>query len=316
LEKIFNISLADREAYKEEQNLRTVEMQLASDTAQAFYDLASAQADLANIQESLDLMQDRVKELKTWLNIGKSRPSEVYAAESSAALIAAQLEDAKAAVDSAADKLALVMGVDSVMIQQPVETDAQAPTIDAAAAAGARSDVKAAMAELEAQGRRIQMGVGAFLPQVDLNLTKYIGGTPYMAGTAYKDNGWQMMLTANWTFFEGGSRVFDSISALSEEEALRQQMRSTLANVKYEIKSKLRDFIASGRKVTTMKDAFVKTEQSLKAQQKDYNYGLVTNVDVLQAMSERATVKQSLDETIIKKEMNKVLLDAALEEYK
>jgi outer membrane protein TolC len=316
LEKLTSISYYDRLEAREELNLSSTERQLSQDTASAFFALASAQADMSNIQEALDLLNKRVKELRGWLNLGKSRPSEVYAAESADAVTASQLEDAKAAVASAVDRLALIMGVEDVIIQQPVETDASGLTVDVAAVVNNRSEVKALQAALEAQGRLIEMGAGAFLPQVDLSAAKLLGGTPYLGATAYKDTGWEFALTANWPVFEGGARVFDSIAALSAEESIRQQLKSEIAVIKYEIKSRVRDLAASENSVRVLKDAYDKSSKSLTAQEHDYEYGLVTNIDVLQAMSTAESVKQSLDREIMQKEMNKVLLGIAVEQYK
>jgi outer membrane protein TolC len=316
LEKLTSISYYDRLEVREELNLSSTERQLSQDTAQAFFALASAQADMSNIQAALDLLNERVKELKGWMNLGKSRHSEVYAAESADAVTASQLVDAKAAAASAADRLALVMGVVDVIIQQPAETDASGVTVDVAAAVNTRSEVKALQAAIEAQGRLIEMGAWTFLPQVDLNLSKVLGGTPYLGTAAYSDAGWEVSLTANWPVFEGGSRVFDSISALSQEESLKQQLKSVTASIKYEIKSSARDLAASENSVKALKDAYDKTSKSLKAQEHDYENGLVTNIDVLQAMSTAESVKQSLDREIMQKEMNKVLLGIAVEQYK
>jgi outer membrane protein len=313
--KIASISYFDRQEYREELNLKSVERQLSNNTAKAFYSLAASQTDVKNIQNELDLLSERVKALKGWMNIGKSRPSEVYASESAEAVTAAQLEDAKAAADSASDKLALIMGVDNVTIKLPAETDALGVTVDVSAVVNSRSEVKALQAALEAQQRLVQIGAGNFLPQVDLDVTKDLGGTPYFGTSVYKDNGWMIGLSVNLPVFEGGSRIFDSISAFSLEESYKQQLMSIGAEIKYEIKSVVRDLAASENSVKTLKDAYDKTSKSLKAQEKDYENGLVTNIDVLQAMSAAESVKQSLDREIMNKEMNKILLGIALEEY-
>jgi outer membrane protein TolC len=317
LEKINEISVADREAYKEELNLISAKRNLATATANVFYALASAQADIINLQKALSFMQDRVKELKHWLDLGKSRPSEVYATESSAALIASQLEQAKAQADDASDALDRVMGVENpVAVIQPEETSSTVEDINITFTAENRSDVLAQKAEVEASDKRIASGLGVLLPQVDLSVAKVLGGTPFLGTTAYKDAGWQFMLTAQYPLFQGGQRVFDTVAAFSLREAAYRQYISTLLDVKYELRSRIRDYYAAGRIVAAMKDAYAKATQSLNAQMNDYKYGLVTNVDVLQAMSDSNTVKQSLDRTIVSRELDKKLLEISVEAVK
>jgi outer membrane protein TolC len=317
LEKINELSVYDREAYKQELNLISAKRTLAENTANAFYTLASVQADVINLQDALSFMQARVKELKQWQELGKSRVSEVYATESNAALIATQLEQSKAQVDDASDALARVLGVEyQVAVIQPSESADASADINVTFTAENRSDVLAQKAELEASDKRIASGLGVLLPQVDLSAAKVLGGTPFLGSTAYKDAGWQFMLTAQYPLFQGGQRVFDTIAAFSQREAAYRQYISTLLDVKYELRSRVRDFAAAGKIVAAMKDAYAKTTQSLNAQVADYKYGLVTNVDVLQAMSDSASVKQSLDRTIISRELDKKLLEISVEVIK
>jgi outer membrane protein len=314
LEKINEISVADREAYKEELNLISAKRDLANSTVNAFYALASAQADIINLQDALSLMLARVKELKQWQELGKSRPSEVYATESSAALIASQLEQSKAATDDASDALDRVMGIENpVAVIQPEETSSTVEDINITFTAESRSDVLAQKAEVEASDKRIATGLGVLLPQVDLSAAKVLGGTPFLGTTAYEDTGWQFMLTAQYPLFQGGQRIFDTVAAFSQREAAYRQYISTLLDVKYELRSRMRDYYAAGKILASMKDAYTKTTQSLNAQVADYKYGLVTNVDVLQAMSDSTSVKQSLDRTIITRELDKKLLEISAE---
>src|ERR1035437_2687948 len=188
LEKINAISVFDREAYKEELNLISAKRSLAQNTAAAFYALASAQADMLNLQDGLSLLLERVTQLKQWLGIGKSRLSEVYATESTAALLASQLEQAKAQVDGYSDALSRVLGIEyQVTVIQPAESTDGAADINVTFTAQNRSDVLAQKAELEASDKRIAAGLGTLLPQVDLSVTKPLGGSAYLGKTAYKD---------------------------------------------------------------------------------------------------------------------------------
>ncbi|MEI7542523.1 MAG: TolC family protein [bacterium] len=313
-QKINLLSMYDREAYKEELNLISVKRTLAQNTALVYYALASAQADLINVKDSLSYMNDRVTELHQWEKMGKSRPSELYAAQSKAALIASQLEQAKAVLGSAVDALDRVIGSENIkVIVQPIETDFKIEYFNITFTADNRSDILAQKAEVEAQGKKIDAGLGAMLPQVDLSVSKTLGGTPYLGTSAYKDNGWQFMLLAQWPIFEGGTRIFDSIAAFSQKEAAYRQYVSNYLDVKYELKSKLRDYKAADKIVIAMKDAYAKATQSLRAQVADYKNGLVTNVDVIQAMLDAASVKQSLDRAIVDKEKDKTILEISAE---
>jgi len=315
--KINTISADEREVLRQEMLLKSTWRQVAQNTAEAYYGYAQAVALVNDTQDELKLFNDLSAQLTEWMKIGKSRNSEVFAAESSAAKVASQLEQAKAASDDAADNLAYVMGIDEpVQIEQQQEQQFQASSVNVTASAEARSDVKAIEADLEEQNKKIQAGLGSFLPQVDLDVTKTIGGTPYLGTTAYTDQGWQAMLVAQWPIFQGGERVFGSIAALSQYEVIRQQLLSLIASVRYEIRSRVRDYAAADKIEQSLKESYRKALQSLYAQQKDYKNGLVTNVDVINAMTDASTAKQSLDTAVIEKIEDKILVDISTEVLK
>jgi outer membrane protein TolC len=117
------------------------------------------------------------------------------------------------------------------------------------------------------------------------------------------------VLSANWPLFEGGSRLFDTISAYSREESLRQKRLAMLRDKLYDIKSRVRDYTASVSITASLKEAYDKSSKSYKLQQKDYRYGMATNIEVIQAMTDMTNVKKALDNAVIAKEKNKILIE-------
>jgi outer membrane protein len=302
-DKIMTISEMDREAVKEEYNLKALERKIKEDTAAAFYSLASAQSDLINTQEAFDLMTEREKELRQREALGKSRLSELYSVQSSAAQLAAQLELAKSNVDAAADNLALLTGAENSAIIQPAETDDKEQDLKAADAALSLPEVKALEAGIEAEGRRVMEQQGTFLPQVDLLVSRPVGSSPYA------DGGWSFMLAANWLVFEGGARLFDTMSEYSKEEGLKQQRLALLKEMLNDVKARIRNYNASVKRVKSLKEAYEKSNKSFKLIQKDYRYGMATNIEVIQSMTDMTNVKKALDNEIITKEKNKILIE-------
>lgn len=300
--KFFSISEKDRLAAAEAYNLSQTKKNIAEQTAAAFYNLALAQANLLNTQEAVNIITGRTKELQDREALGKSRLSEVYTVQSRQAVLSAQLDQARSDTEAAADALALVMNTDSVMIAQPADSDTTAPEIDSTIAARNQPAIKSIEAELEAQSSRINAQESIFLPQIDLTLTKQIGSKPYTGGN------FAFVLAANWPIFDGGARVFDTVSEYSAEEGLKQARLSLLKTTLYDIKSRLRDYNASVSSVKFYKDAYDKSLKSYKMMEKDYRYGMSTNIDVLQALSDLTDVKHSLDTAVIMKEKNRVML--------
>jgi outer membrane protein len=294
----------DRLAAKEEFNLAALERKIKEDTAAAFYTLASAQSDLINSQEALSLMTEREQELRQREALGKSRLSELYSVQSGVALLNAQLEQVKNNTDKAADLLALTTGEKSTAIVQPVETDAAAPELNADALAPEQPEVKAIDADIEAAGRKILGSESAFLPQVGFQASTPLGGTAYPGA-----NEWVFSIQANWAVFDRGSRVFGTMTEFSKEEALKQQRLAAIKMAAFNIKSKVRDYRASVSRSESLKIAYEKSNKSFKLIQKDYRMGMATNIEVIQSMTDMINVKKALDNEVIAKEKNKVLLE-------
>ncbi|MCE5301222.1 MAG: TolC family protein [Spirochaetia bacterium] len=301
--KLFTISEKDRLAVSREWNLAKLKKNIAEDVADAFFGLASAQADLLNTRDAYEIMTDRVKELKNREALGKSRLSELYAAQARASVLAAQLKQAETAVLAASDKLAFVMNADSPVIIQPVLADTAPPEIDADKTIKSQPEIKAMEADIEAESSRINSLHADFLPQIYLSATKEIGGNPYTAA------GYEFALMAQWPFFEGGSRVLEAMKGYSTEESLKQEKLLLLKTVLYDLKAKTRNYEASMERVKALKDAYEKSKLSCDLQQKDYRYGMATNIEVMQAMADLTDIKSSYDRELITREKNRALLN-------
>lgn len=301
--KFFNISQMDRLAVAEEYNLAQAKKVLAEQTAAAYFNLAAAEADFLNTQEAVNIMNGRAKELKQREALGKSRLSELYAVEARAAVLMAQLEQVKNDVLAAADALSLVLNAENVSIVQPVENESPGSDVEMSKASLNQPAVKSIEAAIEAQSSRINAQHSLFLPQVNLTVSKQIGSSPYASGN------YGFVLMAKWPLFDGGARVLDTISEYSAEEALKQQRLALLKSTLYDIKARIRNYNASVDRVLALKEAYDKSSKSYKLQEKDYRYGMATNIEVLQAMADLTDIKKSLDREIIVKEKNRVLVE-------
>ena len=59
-------------------------------------------------------------------------------------------------------------------------------------------------------------------------------------------------------------------------------------------------------------DAYAKAANSYRIQVRDYRFGLVNNLDVIEAMTTMQDIKRSLDKAVIQVKTNKALLDIAV----
>ena len=78
-----------------------------------------------------------------------------------------------------------------------------------------------------------------------------------------------------------------------------------------DIRKLYKALLSSISQAATLKDAYAKADKSYQLQLKDYRYGLVNNLDVLQSLTTLLDGKRSLDRALMQVKMNKALLDIA-----
>ena len=313
LSKVNTFLITNNEARKEELNLLTIKRGLAVSVTEAYFSLALAQSNIKNIEDALDLVEVRRKELIGYVNLGKSRKSDLYAIESKSAILTAQRETAVNVLENAKAKMEYVSGVSDITAVWD-DTTITATKPDIKAITTDRSDLKAINEELEAQDKRTAIGIATFLPDANLEFTKNIMGTPYLGSSSTTDYGWTIMLNAEWPLFEGGGRIADTASEMSKKAALEQQLLLINKAVKLELKVNYNNLKASIARVRALSDALDKVQKSLKVQENDYRLGLVTNLDVIQAMSDRTDVKTQYDAEKILAQKNKIMLEISSEQ--
>jgi outer membrane protein len=309
---------ADIAAYRRAEALVTgaqfryesLQQELAAATAAAFYDILLQDTDMINLRENAQLLADRRRELLDRVRLGKSRNSEILMIESQIAALNAQEESDAGLRADAVERLAFLTGLDpaTLMVQEQQEAGSQAlePVGTYLTAVDARPETKIARNDIAAQRYAVRATQGLRLPSLDLGAGWY----PLRSGSL-ADSTWDLLLSLQVPLFQGGSRA-----AQVDRETLRlQEMEYQLAYAARQITTEIRGLYAQAaaalRQVAAYQDAYAKAEKSYQIQVKDYGYGLVTNLDVLQSLSSMIEVKRARDKAAVQLRKQKTLLDIA-----
>ena len=105
------VDIAKSQEAQAKLNQRATDLQLLADVSTAFYLAYTYQDQIAILNETRKLNQDQVDQLSHWVDIGRSRPSELLTAQTSLASIDAQIEDAKRNSGDARHLLLFLTGV-------------------------------------------------------------------------------------------------------------------------------------------------------------------------------------------------------------
>jgi outer membrane protein len=309
LKKVETVSLSRSAVRQQELLYDAARRNLKADISQAFYTLAQLEIDLKDIQDSYNLLQDRLKELNERVQLGKSRESEVLVVQSQMGVLLAQEESAENDRQAALETLSLLTGVKAeelAIIDDNPATVTVDPVEKYQEAAKNRPDLEALRQEIISQNYQVKIARGDYWPAVNLDGSWYTGNSDRPENVT-----WQAAISLDFPLFQGGI----SVARVNEELSLLRAANETLVQftdqVNTDIRKLYKALLSSVAQAETLKGAYAKAEKSYQLQLKDYRYGLVNNLDVLQSLTTLLDGKRNLDRALMQVKINKALLDIA-----
>ena len=264
--------------------------------AESFYQVHTAERDLSHLTEAARLTGERVKELGERERIGRSRKSEVLAARSREAAALASIQSAQAELTVARERFSRVTGLGP-------ETQLSAPSGGAVRDAVKfaefylrrvenRYDIQSLRRRFDATDEAVSVAWGAHLPQIDLSANYYVKRPSYL-----EDKSWDATLSVTLPLFAGGTIQ----SAVRENAAIRRQAELELEGARREAATDIRalharashlaaEFEARGRAVDL-------AERNYETHKRDYGFGAVTNLEVLDALNGVIEARREKDRT-------------------
>ena len=283
-------------------------VQLFKDVVLNFYDVLTLEQELKNLDEQFEQYQLREKELADRVRIGRSRPGETLTVQSTVSTLRAQVEQRKAELSAAREVFAFLSGLPASTPLYDTETiPADAGTLDAyLARLTLRPDVKAARQRLSAAQENISVVRGEHLPSLDLNANRYLERTG-----ALENVEWDVQLALTVPLYAGGSvqsRVREAQSKGTQAELGVSQIQR---QAEQEIRSLYQSVTLDRSQLAALEMATDAARKNYETQQHDYRLGLVTNLDVLQALSAFQENQRAFDRARYNAKLNYLKLQAA-----
>jgi outer membrane protein len=274
----------DLEAAKEELYLQV---------AQLFYQIIGSEADIGNLHESERIYRERIRTLKSRARIGRSRDAEVLAAQTQLDAIVAQIKAAASARDIAQRRLAWLTGQappltlrDRLNLADLKLSPSQQKVLPSVEAAKAR----VALAE-----SRIEEARSVNKPRVDA-IAAHNWNYPFPDGEQLNRLSFGVGLT--WTLYDAGEVEASVSTALIERnQANVTQTLETRENslIREQAEQAFQDGLVQ---IRLYDQALAAAERSVKIQQDEFENGLLTNLEVMQALDQRLQIKRNRDQAI------------------
>ncbi|MDH4133774.1 MAG: TolC family protein, partial [Gammaproteobacteria bacterium] len=153
-----------------------------------------------------------------------------------------------------------------------------------------RPDVQSSQKRLAAARDNVKIAEGAHLPSLDLNGNYYFERPGYL-----NEIKWDVQLALTVPLFAGGStqsKVREAASQASQAELSSSQARR---QAEQEIRSLYESVTFGLSQLAALEKATEAARKSYEAQRREYQYGLVTNLDVLQALTTFQQNQRALD---------------------
>ena len=286
-------------------NARTL---LFRDVIENFYSVLSIEQDLVNLGEQIRQNQDRLKEIEDRVRIGRSRISERLNVEATISTLRAQVEQLQGQRRVAREAFAFLSGLDAETPLRDTELlpNTLAPLDAYLAGLEARPDVRASQKRLEAARESVKVAEGAHLPSVDLNGNYYLDRPGYL-----KDITWDVQLALTVPLYAGGSlqsKVREALSQRTQAELNASQFRR---QADQEIRALYQGLLFDQSQLAALDKATDAAKKSYEAQRREYRLGLVTNLDVLLALTAYQENQRALDRARFTTTLDYLKLQAA-----
>lgn len=273
----------------------------------AYYNLKIIQTDVKNISKYLSYSKDRVAEIRGRTKIGRSRKGELVEAEAQFYIVEAQYKQGLIDLVRFEKNFEFLTGL------KPQEISAldDVPSVNGSletylSKLKSRPDLLAAQQQVKAANQQIDIAKAGHYPNLDLVGNYYIDRTGVLATSE-----WDLGLVLSVPFYQGGSVLAATREAVATKRISELTAHETIRSAERDLSLAFQNYTQIKDQLKSQENALVKSEEAYKLNKKDYQYGLVTNLDVLQTLNVYIQNKRSYDTLYAMAHMTYKNLEAA-----
>ncbi|MFA6092687.1 MAG: TolC family protein [Elusimicrobiota bacterium] len=289
-----------------ELDLRRAQELLYADVAAAYIDELGMMREIEIRRAVVDLTEDRVRELKERERIGRSRKSEALAAESLLAQNQADLKDALRRERDAQLRLRFLTGLDDDLACEDVALHPAGNLEEILESCRTRPDIEARRLDLESARRQTSIVRRGRWPVMSLDGNYYLRRL-----SPYDSVKWDLSVLGELPLYQGGRVGAQTRQAASRESIVEESLGLSLRKAELEVRAAYEELQAILESVAALEKAAQLAEANSRAQAEDYRLGLVTNLDVLGALTSLQQVRLRLDRARLDARLARIRLDVA-----
>jgi outer membrane protein len=291
----------------EQFNYDAARLQLFKDVAQNFFNILSIEQELVNLDKEIEQNAKRESEIRARVRIGRSRASEILTVQSAISTLRAEGEQLRGQNLVARETFAFLSGLSAQTPLRDTEPVAEPDPLDAyLARIEQRPDVQADQQRLTAAQESIEIAKGARLPSVDLTGNYYLKRTGSL-----EDVDWDVSIALTVPLYTGGAIQSQVRSAASQRTQAELSLSQVRRLADQEVRASYRSVEYDRLQIEALTAATELSRKNYEAQTHDYRLGLVTNLEVLQALTVMQQNQRALDRARYASKLDYVRLEAA-----
>ena len=272
----------------------------------AYYNLNIAQMDLKNVDELLKFSRERVKEIRERTTIGRSRRGELVEAEAQLLTAESQYQQSLISLNQAERTFEFYTrqkpGDLGELSDVPKLTG---PLEEYVSKVRSRPDILATVQQTRVASSLVEVSKGGHYPSVDLTSNYYFDRTGVLATSE-----WDVGVAVVIPLFQGGGVQSGIREAVEAKRVAELTSSETLRAAERDVAINYQNLVQLQEQLKSLKQALAKAEEAYRLNKKDYTYGLVTNLDVLQSLNMFIETKRSYNSLVAITHLNYKNLEA------
>ena len=273
----------------------------------SFFNLHIAQTDIKNVEELLKFSRERVGEIRERTQIGKSRRGELVEAEAQLMTAESQYQQSLITLQQAEKNFEFFTKIKPSEIGPLPELLPVTGTVEEyMTKTRARADIRAIQQQSIVAEKQISIARGGHLPQLDFITNYYIDRTGVLESSKW-DVGFAVVIP----IFQGGTVQAQVREAVAQKRIAELNTKESVRAAERDIAINFQNLQQLQVQLKSLKKAMSKAEEAYRLNKKDYTYGLVTNLDVLQSLNVYIETKRSFNSLFSLAHLNQKSLEAA-----
>lgn len=257
----------------------------------AYYNLKMSQNDVKNLEQFLSFSRERVAEIRNRANIGRSRKGELVEAETQFYNAEAEYQQSLILLNQSGKNFEFL----TRLKPEEVPTLSELPKAEGSlefyrSKLKSRPDILATQQQVRSTSLQIDIAKGAHYPSLDFIGNYYVDRTGVLA-----TSDWDAGVALTMPFYQGGGVVASVKEAVAAKRISELTAYETNRAAERDLNILYQNFIDLQIQLSSLEKALNKSEEAYKLNKKDYRYGLVNNLDVLQTLNFYIQTKRSYD---------------------